>query len=235
MNTLVLSSGLGTRLRPITLNTPKPIVEILNLPLVCFSIYPAIECTDSFVFNLSYSASKVEAKLLDIDVKKKVILEGKKPLGITKGILNAKHLLTDDFFVINADTLFLPEDQNFLKKCLKFHKLKKSIATFVVTEFKSGHLKFSLDKNNNILSMNEKEGFHFIGYYILNKKIFKFFDPKKHLFKCVLEAAKNFPVKCFFQKGLWFETGNIVDLSKTRNSLKNFNSAYLSSLIEYYS
>ena len=235
MNTLVLSSGLGTRLRPITLSTPKPIVEISNLPLVCFSIYPAINYTDTFVFNLSYLASKVEKKLSDIDVKKRIIHEGERPLGITKGILNAAKFLTDDFFVINADTLFLPENKDFLSECLEFHRLKNSIATFVVTEFNSDHLKFSLNKEGDLISTNKKTGAHFVGYYILNKKIFDYLDPQKHLFECVLCAAKNFTVKCFFQKGLWFETGNILSLKQASDFVQNKKSDYLSSLIKFYS
>ena len=57
MNAMVLSSGVGVRLRPITYHTPKPMVEILDLPMVCFSIYPLIPYTNTFVFNLSYLAS----------------------------------------------------------------------------------------------------------------------------------------------------------------------------------
>ena len=59
MNALVLSSGLGTRLRPITYHTPKPMIEIMGLSIISFAIYPAIKNVDTFVFNLSYLSHKL--------------------------------------------------------------------------------------------------------------------------------------------------------------------------------
>ncbi len=236
MNTLVLSSGLGSRLRPITYHTPKPMVKILDLPMVCFSMYPLIPYTNTFVFNLSYLASKLHNALLGIPVKKQFVMEGDKPLGVTKGILNAKSFLEDgeNFFVVNADTVFLPEKKDFIKQCLDFHNNSNSIATFVVMDFESDHIKLAIDDENTLVGVKKDKGFHFIGYYILNKKFFEFLSYDSDLFKCVLKAGKTNNVKCFVSKGLWFEVGNGTSLIEARNFLKGYSNTYLEELLKFY-
>ncbi len=239
MKALVLSSGLGLRLRPITLKTPKPIVKILNLPMICFSIYPALRYTETFIFNLSYLSSKLKNAILDIrlDQEKQFLFEGSKPLGVPKGILNARSFLKneDDFFVINADTLFLPEQRNFLELCFSFHKSHNSIATFVVTNFKSNHDKLLMDESGKLLKIEKGSGFHFTGYYILNKKIFNYLSFDQDLFKCVLKAGEHHSIKCFFSEGLWFETGNEDSLTKAKNYLAQNSNSYLDEILKYYS
>ena len=236
MNAMVLSSGVGVRLRPITYHTPKPMVKILDLPMVCFSMYPLIPYTNAFVFNLSYLASKLHNALLKLPVKKQFVLEGDKPLGVTKGILNAKNFLEDDkdFFVANADTVFLPESKDFMKECLDFHASSNSVATFVVIDHKSDHIKLEIDSDNNLKAVTKDKGFHFIGYYILNKKFFDFLSYDPDLFKCVFEAQTEHVVKCFVTKGLWFEVGNEPDLLKAREYMKGCSSAYLEELIKFF-
>lgn len=237
MNSLILSSGLGTRLRPITYHTPKPMVEISDIPMVCFSMYPLISYTNTFVFNLSYLASKLHNAFLRFPVKKQFVLEGDKPLGVTRGILNARSFLEDDenFFVANGDTVFLPENKDFIKECLDFHISSNSIATFVVIDFKSDHIKLKLDDENNLKALTRDKGFHFIGYYIVNKKFFDFLSYDSDLFKCVFEAQKEHVVKCFVTEGLWFEVGNEPDLLKAREYMKSCSSDYLDNLLKTFS
>ena len=168
---------------------------------------------------------------IPINQKKEFVFEGDKPLGITRGIINAKDYFKNDFFIINADTIFLPKDINFLENAFLFHKKQNSLATFVVCELDSYHKKFKIDEKNNLVSAFENKGLHFTGYYILNEKIFDFLNPDRDLFECVLDAER---CKCYKDNGLWFETGDIKSLTHTKNYLNKIKNSYLSNLLTYY-
>lgn len=61
MQALILAGGKGTRLRPLTVYTPKPIVPLVNRPFLLFQleILRAAGITD-ITLSLSYQPDKIE-------------------------------------------------------------------------------------------------------------------------------------------------------------------------------
>src|SRR4026208_22623 len=79
MQALILAGGKGTRLRPLTVYTPKPIVPICNRPFLLYQIeiLRRAGITD-ITLSLSYQPDKIEAVLNDagdLDVKISFITE----------------------------------------------------------------------------------------------------------------------------------------------------------------
>ena len=66
MKGLILAGGKGTRLRPLTINTPKPVVPVANAPFLLYQI-DLMESAgiDEIILSLSYQPRKIEDLLKD--------------------------------------------------------------------------------------------------------------------------------------------------------------------------
>ena len=66
MKGLILAGGKGTRLRPLTINTPKPIVPVANSPFLLYQIDLMRSAgIDEIILSLSYQPRKIEDLLKD--------------------------------------------------------------------------------------------------------------------------------------------------------------------------
>ena len=107
MQAVILAGGLGTRLRPLTYETPKPMVNVLGKPFLEHLIGMLKEKGfDSFVICSSYKSDKIrdyfgDGKKFGVRIEHSV---ESSPLGTAGAIRNALFYLKDAFFVLNGDT-----------------------------------------------------------------------------------------------------------------------------------
>ena len=136
MQALILTGGLGTRLRPLTLHTPKGLLPIQNIPyLSCLfailrrhNIFNVTLCASNSP-NLYQNLNRQEIK----NGTKVLISKETQPLGTAGGIKNAQKFIQDSpFFVINGDVLTDID----LTKMLEFHRKKKALATIALIKVK---------------------------------------------------------------------------------------------------
>ena len=130
MRVIILSSGKGTRMMPLTKDTPKPMLEINGEYLLENKINL---CRNSglneITINVAYKKNVIinYIKTLDIDID--LVDEGDEPLGTAEGIRNIiKNFDDEEFIVINSD---IWTDYNL--KDLKCLKLEESLAHIVLT------------------------------------------------------------------------------------------------------
>ncbi|MFH1386999.1 MAG: sugar phosphate nucleotidyltransferase, partial [bacterium] len=114
MQAVILAGGAGTRLRPLTLNTPKPMIEVNGQPFLSYIVnqLKGVGVTD-FVFCVGYLADKFQAYFGDggrFGVKIVYSVENGF-MGTGGALKNAESLLQDEFLVLNGDT-YLPIDYN---------------------------------------------------------------------------------------------------------------------------
>ena len=112
MKALILVGGYGTRLRPLTLSKPKPLVEFANKPILLHQIEALVAVgVNHVVLAVSYQADQleqemqVEAARLGISI---TFSHEKEPLGTAGPLaLSRKVLAKDDepFFVLNSDVI----------------------------------------------------------------------------------------------------------------------------------
>ena len=132
MQALILAGGKGTRLRPLTVYTPKPIVPICNRPFLLYQIDTLRRAgiTD-ITLSLSYQPEKIEQQLGDgsnVGVKLKYIVEPQ-PMGTAGAYKFAEELIREPTVVFNGDIL---TDLD-LKTVIRQHNERKAVATIVLT------------------------------------------------------------------------------------------------------
>lgn len=108
MKALIFAAGLGERMRPLTLTTPKPLLSIAGKPLIVWHIerLAAIGVRD-IVINTSWLANKFPETLADgaaFGVRLHYSYEGESPLETGGGMLQALPWLgPEPFMAINGD------------------------------------------------------------------------------------------------------------------------------------
>ncbi len=108
MKAVILVGGKGTRLRPLTCNTPKPILPVLNRPLLEHVVeYLARHGVKEIVLAVSYLPEMVREVMGDgsrFGVRLLYVTE-REPLGTSGAVKNAQEFLNEPFFVFNGDIL----------------------------------------------------------------------------------------------------------------------------------
>jgi mannose-1-phosphate guanylyltransferase len=132
MQALILAGGKGTRLRPLTVYTPKPIVPICNRPFLLYQIDTLRRAgiTD-ITLSLSYQPNKIEQLLgdgSDHGVKLKYTVEPQ-PMGTAGAYKFAEDLIREPTVVFNGDIL---TDLD-LKAVIREHTERNATATIVLT------------------------------------------------------------------------------------------------------
>ncbi|OYV32232.1 MAG: mannose-1-phosphate guanylyltransferase [Rhodospirillales bacterium 20-64-7] len=106
---VILSAGLGTRMRPLTLTTPKPLLHLAGRPILAHAL-ERLRATGvrKIVVNAHYLADQIGAFLAD---QPDVVLNREPQLLDTGGAImamQAKHLLPDEpFYVVNGDAFWV--------------------------------------------------------------------------------------------------------------------------------
>lgn len=137
MKAIILVGGFGTRLRPLTLTLPKPLVEFCNKPMILHQIeaLAAAGVTD-VVLAVNYRPEVMESRLKEFSKKFNINITFSietEPLGTAGPLKLAEKVLGKDdspFFVLNADVTC---DYPF-KELAAFHKAHGEEGTIVVTK-----------------------------------------------------------------------------------------------------
>ena len=122
---LIICGGLGSRLKDLYPELPKPLIEANGKPFIEWILLAFIlKGFKDFVFAAGYLSEKIQAWTENLNYKDctfKVIKEDS-PLGTGGAILNALHLCSDEIIVTNGDSLLL-FDFLELKNHLTNHQL----------------------------------------------------------------------------------------------------------------
>ena len=139
MKGIIIAGGLGTRLRPLTYQRPKPLVPVANRPFLEYQVaHLKRHGIDDIVFATNYMADAIESHFGDgsrFGVRMRCALEDK-PLGTGGAIGNAARFFPGEAVaVFNGDIL---TDLD-ISAVLTFHREKRAIATITLAEVPSPH------------------------------------------------------------------------------------------------
>ena len=132
MQAVILAGGQGTRLRPLTLSRPKPVVPLLNRPLIAYQLALLREHgVDDVVLACSYRVDDVRAVLErqgDLGLAVRYAIEAE-PLGTGGGLRNAIAPGAGPLFVLNGDILTDVD----LSAMRRFHESRRARVTLWLT------------------------------------------------------------------------------------------------------
>src|SRR5439155_24114818 len=119
MDAVVLAAGLGTRLRPHTLQTPKPLLPVQGRPILDWALGALPPVIDRVVVVVHYLADQVETYLREQKhVGQWATVFQDKPQGTGDALRMCRdHLSSDRFLVVNGDDLYGAADLAALSGC----------------------------------------------------------------------------------------------------------------------
>ncbi len=177
---IVLCAGFGKRLRPLTKNTPKPLIKYKNKTLLEHSINFLVSLgVKHIVINTHYLHQKIKKfiKVKKFKCKLETVFEKKQILDTGGGVLNASKKINQQvFFVINPDTIWNKEYKKEFKKMDSIYNNKRKPIMLLVDKNKSLDKSFKGDFNINSskkIIKGKKNNYIFTGAQILNKSCFK--------------------------------------------------------------
>jgi mannose-1-phosphate guanylyltransferase len=157
MQALILVGGEATRLRPLTLNMPKAMVPVLNIPFLQHVIsYLGGHGVEEIVLAQGHLPQPMVDYFQDgrrFNTRLVHAMESK-PMGTGGAIKNAEKHLKGRFLVLNGD-IFTDLD---ITAMLKFHRERRSIATIALTpvEDPTAYGLVETDKNGRVTRFLEK-------------------------------------------------------------------------------
>ena len=132
MRAVILAGGEGTRLRPLTLTTPKPVVPVVDRPFLRHQL-DLLERVDvhEIVFSVGYRPERIEAEFGDGRALGKRIHYAveESPLGTGGAVKHAEPLLDETTIVLNGDVLTDVD----LPAVVAEHRASGAVATLVLT------------------------------------------------------------------------------------------------------
>jgi mannose-1-phosphate guanylyltransferase len=220
MKAILLAGGQGTRLRPLTLNTPKPIVPIFNRPFLHYQIdlIRRVRDIDEIILSLNYQPERIEDVFGDgsaLGIKIRYVVEPE-PLGTGGAVKYAAHRLTESVVVFNADVL----TQIDLASVIALHRRRSARATIVLTpvDNPSAYGLVETDAHGNVRQFLEKPRVDQIttnhinaGIYVLEPGTFDripdavSWSIERRYFPSLVERGETFVA--YIYEGYWIDIG----------------------------
>ncbi|WP_373072016.1 nucleotidyltransferase family protein [Sulfurimonas sp.] len=220
---VLMAGGLGTRLRPLTEDIPKPLLKVGNKPILetiieNFAKYGFV----NIVISVNYKADMIKEYFGDgskfgVNIE---YIEETKRLGTAGALSLIKDRPQEPFFVMNADLL---TNVNFTH-LLDFHTYENSVATMCVREY-DYQVPYGVIETDgsNITSIKEKPVQKFFvnaGIYALSPQVFEyipkneFYDMPTLFEDIIKEKLKtiSFPVHEY-----WLDIGRMSDFEQAQS------------------
>jgi NDP-sugar pyrophosphorylase family protein len=220
MKAILLAGGKGTRLRPLTVHTPKPIVPILDRPFLYYQIdlLRQVPEIDEVILSLNYQPRRIEEIFGEgegLGLRVRYVVEPM-PLGTGGAVRYAGDSLTESVVVFNGDVLTDID----LGGVLRLHRERKAKATIVLTPVENprAYGLVETDATGNIQRFLEKPGDNEItcntinaGIYVLEPDTFDripkdtAWSIERSFFPSLIERGETFVAHV--HNGYWIDIG----------------------------
>lgn len=226
IKSVIMAGGFGTRLRPLTMTIPKPMVKIKNVPMMEHIVNLLKKHNIKDIVSVLYFHPDIITDHFDNGSAYGVNMDyvlANADYGTAGAVKNAYKYLDKRFIIISGDVL-----TDFdLTKAIEYHESKKSMATILLTRVPAP-LQYGIvmtDDDGKITRFLEKPSWGQVfsdtintGIYILEPEVLDLipyqeeFDFSKDLFPLMLK--KNLPLYGYIAEGYWRDVGNLNEYQK---------------------
>lgn len=224
MKAMILAAGLGNRMRPLTLYTPKPLLEVGAKPLIVWHIekLQKIGVTE-IVINSAWLADKLIGTLGDGSQFGVKILWTREEQGLETagGIINALPLLgTEPFILVNGDVWTTMDFSSLLDI-----ELEDDIAHLVFVPNPEQHPKGDFTLYNGRAytfdQAQQGENLTYSGVAVLHPKMFDGFDNgKRPLLPFLQKGMQDGQISAEKMQGAWVDVGTPERLSQLDSQIR---------------
>ncbi len=223
MKAVIMAGGQGSRLRPLTINRPKPMVPLVDRPVMAHivGLLRRHGFTD-VVATLQYMADRVQDYFGDgssFGIRLHYSVE-EVPLGTAGSVKLAQSYLDEPFLVISGDAL-----TDFdLQAILAFHREREAMVTITLTRV-ANPLEYGViivDDDGRVRQFLEKPSWGEVfsdtvntGLYVLDPSVLEYIEPgepfdfSKDLFPRLMQEGR--PIYGYIADGYWCDIGNIQE------------------------
>ncbi|MDT0294070.1 nucleotidyltransferase family protein [Mesonia ostreae] len=228
VDAVIMAGGEGKRLRPLTANTPKPLLKVGGKPIIEYNIDRLKQVgVKNINLSIRYLGEQLEDYFGDGSAKKLHIkyIKEDQPLGTIGAILLCEEFEHEDIVVMNSDLLTNIDFKDF------YESYKKSGADMAVaaTSYQVDIPYAVLETNQDyqVTSLKEKPKYTYYsnaGIYILNRRLLKmiprnqFYDITDLMDKVLAMKLKliTYPIN-----GYWLDIGKHEDFIKAQEDIKH--------------
>lgn len=216
MKSMILAAGFGTRFRPVTYTLPKPMVPLLNKPLIAWAVDSLINAgSNEIIVNLHHLPEALERYLTasyEGRVKFTFSFE-EEILGTGGGVRRVQpHLENEsDFLLVNGDTVQFPRWNDLLEG----RRSDDAIAA-ITLRHPPAHDRFTpVFFDNGLVTGFGKgsgEALMFSGSHVISSRIFRYLPEKEfsgivdEVYQPLLDAQTE-KLGGVVDDGLWFDIG----------------------------
>ena len=226
MNVIILAGGKGERLKPLTINIPKPMIMVKEKPILWYILrqlkhYGINKVSLTIGYKSSVITEYFKKNFLDVEIN--FFNDG--DVDIIERIRSVvKKSPNEDVLILYGDTISDVKIDELLSFSLK--NKKHSILTVWPLQTNFGVVE--LNNKNEITAFKEKpilDKFINIGYFVLKKELFRYLNDFNNYGDFLTFCGKSGYLKAFVHEGEHFTVNNVVELKlaeKNLNKIKIF-------------
>ncbi|MCO5607779.1 hypothetical protein L7F22_061980 [Adiantum nelumboides] len=225
MKALILVGGFGTRLRPLTLSLPKPLVDFANKPMILHQI-EALQAVGvkEVILAINYQPEVMLGFMKEFETQlgiKIVCSQEFEPMGTAGPLALARDKLDDGsgkpFFVLNSDVI----SEYPLQKMIDFHKFHGAEASIMVTKVdepskygvvvlddNSGEVQRFVEKPKTFVGNKINAGIYLLNPEVLDRIEMRPTSIEKEVFPKIAKERKLFAMVL---PGFWMDVGQPRD------------------------
>jgi len=226
VDTVIMAGGKGTRLKPLTDGTPKPLLEVGDKPILEHNIHRlSLYGIDDFWITLNYLGDQIENHFGNGNGRNLQIeyVWEKEPLGTAGAMANITNFRHDYILLTNSDILTNLDYEDFF---LRFLEEEADMAVVTIPYKVDVPYAVMETSNGHVMSFKEKPTYTYYsngGIYLLKKGIVntiphnRYFDATD-LMESLIKSGKK--VLSYPLNGYWLDIGKPEDFEKAQQDIK---------------
>ncbi|MBL7978410.1 MAG: nucleotidyltransferase family protein [Bacteroidetes Order II. Incertae sedis bacterium] len=225
---VMMAGGLGIRLRPLTLDKPKPMLPVGNKPiiehnidrLISFGIY-------NFTISIKYLGEQIAGYFKDgrhLGVQIQYLIENE-PLGTIGSVSQISAFKNDYVLVMNSDILTTIDFEEMFRTFIE--KEADMMVATVPYEVKVPYGVLETNEDDAVLSLKEKPIYTYYanaGIYLMKRKVLEFI-PQNTFFNTTdlmdVVIAKGMKLSSYPILGYWLDIGQMEDYHRAQHDIKH--------------